>query len=131
MSINTSNDYPSNAEEDNFNIDLDLMDTEQVLVTNQTPQLNQKGANFILDLGATKHLITKKEYFISYKDSYRRIGWGTNALIDYIGIGNVKLVNKGNKIVLENCRYVPNFYYNLISISKLDQLGYKIIVKGG
>ena len=49
------------------------MDTEQVLVTNQTPQLNQKGANFVLDSGATKHLITKKEYFISYKDSYKRI----------------------------------------------------------
>ena len=120
VSINTSDTYPSNAEEDDFEIDLDLMDTEQVLVTNQTPQLNQKGANFVLHSGATKHLITKKEYFTSYKDSYGRIGWGTDASIDYIGIGNVELVNKGNKIVLENCRYVPNFYYNLISVSKLD-----------
>ena len=68
MSINTSDTYPSssNAEEDDFEIDLDLMDTEQVLVTNQTP--NRKGANFVLDSGATKHVITKKEYFISYKD---------------------------------------------------------------
>ena len=65
-------------------------------------------------------MITKKEYFISYKDSYRRIGWGTDALIDSIGIGNVELVNKGNKIVLKNCLYVPNFGYNLISVSKLD-----------
>ena len=42
-----------------------------------------------------------------------------------------ELVNKGNKIVLENCRYAPNFQHNLISVSKLDQLGYKIVVKGG
>jgi len=53
--------------------------------------------------------MTKKEYFISFKDSYGKIGWGTDILIDYIGIGNVELVNKGNKIVLENCRYAPNF----------------------
>ena len=54
VSINTSDTDPSsnNAEEDDFEIDLDLMDTDQVLmtnqvlVTNQTP--NQKGANFIL-----------------------------------------------------------------------------------
>jgi len=65
-------------------------------------------------------VITNREYFISYKDSYIRIGWGTDALIDSIGIGNVKLVNKGNKIVLENCLYVPDFQYNLISVSKLD-----------
>jgi len=64
--------------------------------------------------------MTKKEYFISFKDFYRKIGWGTDALINYIGIGNIKLVNKGNKIVLENCRYAPNFQYNLISVSKLD-----------
>ena len=71
-------------------------------------------------------MITKREYFISYKDSWGRIGWGINALI---GIGNVELVNKGNKIVLENCLYVPNFEYNLIFISKLDQLGYELRVK--
>ena len=39
------------------------------------------------------------------------------------------MVNKGNKIVLENCLYIPNFEYNLISISKLDQLGYELRVK--
>ena len=128
MSINTSNTDPSsnNAEEDDFEIDLNLMDTDQVLITNQNPQPNHIGANFVLDSGATKHVITKKEYFISYKDSQGRIGWGTNASIDSIGIGNIKLVNKGNKIVLENCLYVPSFRYNLISISKLDQLSYKL-----
>jgi len=131
MSINTSNIYPSNAEEDDFEINLDLIDTKQVLVTNYNPQLNQIGANFILDLGSTKHVITNREYFISYKDSQTRISWGTDTLINSIGIGNIELVNKGNKIILENCLYVPNFQYNLISVSKLDQLSYKIVVKGG
>ena len=83
----------------------------------------------MLDSGATRHIITKREYFISYKDSQRRISWGTNASINSIKIGNSKLVNKGNKIVLENCLYIPNFEYNLISISKLDQLGYELRVK--
>ena len=43
----------------------------------------------------------------------------------------MELVTKGNKIILENCLYIPNFGYNLISVSQLDQLGYKIIVGGG
>jgi len=34
MSINTSNNYPSNIEEDNFKINLNLIDTEEVLITN-------------------------------------------------------------------------------------------------
>ena len=38
-----------------------------------------------------------------------RIGWGTDVIIDSIGIGKVKLVSKGNKIVLENCLHIPNF----------------------
>ena len=136
VSINTSDTIsnPSNADND-FEIDLDLMDTDQVfftnevLIANQNPQPNHTGAKFVLDSGATKHVITRKEYFISYKDSCGRIGWGTDASIDSIGIGNVELVNKGNKIVLENCLHVPNFGYNLISVSKLDQLGYEIRVK--
>ena len=44
-------------------------------------------------------------------------------------LGNIELVNKSNKIILENCLYAPKFAYNLISISKLDQLGYKLRVK--
>ena len=53
----------------------------------------------------------------------------TNILINSIKIGNVKLVNKNSKIILENCLYIPNFEYNLISINKLDQLSYKLRVK--
>ena len=65
-------------------------------------------------------MVTKKEYFISYKNFCGKIGWGTSVSYNAIGIGNVELVNKGNKIVLENCLYVPDFEYNLISVNKLD-----------
>ena len=51
-----------------------------------------------------------------------RIGWGTDAIIDSIGIGNVELVSKGNKIVLENCLHVPNFQYNLIRQNQFSKL---------
>ena len=38
MSINTSDttSYPSNAEKDDFKIDLNIMDTKQVLITTPT-----------------------------------------------------------------------------------------------
>ena len=75
-------------------------------------------------------MITKKEFFITYKDFRAKLGWGTDASIDCIGIGNVELVNnKGNKLVLENCLYAPNFKYNLIAVNRLDKLGYEIRVK--
>ena len=83
----------------------------------------------MLDLGAIRHIIIKREYFISYKNSQKRISWGINISINSIKIGNVKLINKGNKIILENCLYIPNFKYNLIYISKLNQLSYKLRVK--
>ena len=53
-------------------------------------------------------MITKKEYFTSYKDFRGKIGWGTSTSCNTIGIGNVELVNKGNKFVLENCLHVPD-----------------------
>jgi len=128
VSINTSDTIsnPSNSQDD-FELDLDMMDTEQVLITNQNNP--KKEANFILDSGSTRHIITKKEYFVTYKDSYTKINWGNNTSIDSIGIGNVELVIKGNKIVLEDCLFVPSFGYNLISISKLDKLGFEIVFK--
>ena len=72
-------------------------------------------------------MITNKEFFITYKDFYIRLGWGTNTLIKYIRIRNIKLVNKkGNKLILENYLYILNFKYNLITISRLNKLSYKI-----
>ena len=100
MSINTSDtiSYPSNIEEDNFKIDLNIIDTKQVLITNKTPQLNQTRANFTLDSGSIKHVITNKEFFITYKDFHIRLGWGTDVLIEYIRIRNIKLVNNTRKL---------------------------------
>ena len=129
MSINTSDiiNYPSNTEEDNFKINLNIIDTKQVLIINKIPQLNQIRANFTLDLKNTKHMITNKEFFIIYKDFCVRLGWGTDVLIKYIRIKNIKLVNKkDNKLILENYLYTPNFKYNLITISRLNKLSYKI-----
>ena len=74
-------------------------------------------------------MITNKEFFITYKDFHTRLGQGTNTSIKYIRIKNIKLVNKeGNKLVLENCLYTPNFKYNFIAVSRLDKLGYEIRV---
>ena len=132
MFINTSNtiSYPSNTEEDDFKINLNIIDTEQVFITNKIPQLNQIRANFALDLRSIKHMITNKEFFIIYKDFHIRLGWGTNILIKYIRIKNIKLVNKeGNKLILKNYLYTLNFKYNLITVSRLDKLSYKIRIK--
>ena len=75
-------------------------------------------------------MITKKEFFITYKDFCVKLGWGTNVLVNYIRIGNVKLVNnKGNKLILKNCLYILNFKYNLITINRLNKLSYEIRVK--
>ena len=72
-------------------------------------------------------MITKKEFFIIYKDFRVKLDWGTDALVNYIRIRNIKLVNnKGNKLILKNYLYTPNFKYNLITISRLNKLSYKI-----
>ena len=75
-------------------------------------------------------MITNKEFFITYKDFYIKLGQGTNTSVNYIRIRNIKLVNnKDNKLILENYLYIPNFKYNLITINRLDKLSYKIRIK--
>jgi hypothetical protein len=59
------------------------INTSDITSITNNPQPNQIGANFILDSGSIKHVITNREYFISYKDFRTRISWGTNASIEH------------------------------------------------
>eukprot|EP00257_Ricinus_communis_P016867 XP_015575166.1 uncharacterized protein LOC107261307 [Ricinus communis] len=86
-------------------------------VASSTANLSETGA-WILDTGATNHMIGTKFFFKHLKPPHRPtpvfLPDGTIRYID--SIGNINLENK---ITLNDVLYIPSFKFNLISVHKL------------
>ena len=83
---------------------------------------------FILDSGATIHICCEKSYFREIKPCNSTVSWGKISRIKASGIGSVPIIfsDTGQKAILQNCLYVPEFQINLISVHKLLK-NYKVI----
>ena len=123
------------------NIDMDLeLNFDQVFTTTQFDITQAKstqgkfnpvtyimllnGINsekFILDTGATSHIICKREYFTSFNVCTKTVKWGNAKSININGIGDVQVIFKNNnkKHQLKDCLYMPELGVNLISQSKM------------
>ena len=123
----------------NLDIDIDL-DIDQVFNTTQdditkvnnieelttTPTYimllgSMKSENFILDTGATSHIVCKREYFSTFNVCTKTVSWGNAKSININGIGDINVIfkhtNKTHK--LKNCLYMPQMGINIISQSKM------------
>ena len=90
---------------------------------------------WIFDLGATSHMTrfdiltdtfdSKTNIRMANGSSTRAVARGTVSLVASIGEG------KNNKINLSKVLYSPELKANLLSLIKLDKLGYKCLVEGG
>lgn len=61
------------------------------------------------------------------KDTNLKIILGDNATYPVKGVGNVTLqLNQGNTIHLQEVLYVPNLKKNLVSISAMEDKGFKV-----
>ena len=91
--------------------------------------------SWVVDSGSTAHIARKYSSFTNNRTipkGTRHVYLGTNAKADILGIGNytIELPN-GGKLVLENALYAPNMRRNLISVSKLEVVGYKVLFGDG
>jgi hypothetical protein len=92
--------------------------TELVLLT--IPSNMRDSTNFILDSGASSHLIANKIWFSNLRNQNITINWGKAGSVIATGIGDV-LVRISNTIIrLKDCLYCPDLGVNLLSISKLS-----------
>eukprot|EP00253_Pinus_taeda_P028995 PITA_28995 len=85
--------------------------------------------NWIIDGGASRHFTGYKEALTNLieKETNLEIILGDNSTYLVKGVGNVTLqLNQGNTIHLQEVLYVPNLKKNLVSISEMEDKGYKV-----
>ncbi|PWA42899.1 Copia-like retrotransposon [Artemisia annua] len=87
------------------------------------------GANgWYLDSGATVHVCDSRDKFVDYhKVTGKQVVMANSDRADVCGFGTVKLKFTSGKVVtLQNVYHVPSIPKCLISVSKLDEHGFKI-----
>ena len=83
----------------------------------------------MIDRGASRHFTGYKEALSNLieKDTNMEIILGDNATYPVKGVGNVTLqLNQVNIIHLQEVLYVPDLKKNLVSISTMEDKGFKV-----
>ena len=89
---------------------------------------------WLIDSGASRHLTGYKEvlYNMVEKETNLEIVLGDDMKYPVKGVGNVSLkLNQGNTIHLQDVLYVPDLKKNLVSISAMEDKGYKVTFSDG
>eukprot|EP00253_Pinus_taeda_P016640 PITA_16640 len=85
--------------------------------------------NWLIDSGASRHFTGYKEALSNLieKETNLEIVLGHNSKYLVKGVGNVTLqLNQGNTIHLQEVLYLPDLKKNLVSISAMEDKGYKV-----
>ena len=89
---------------------------------------------WLIDSGASRHFTGYKEVLhnLIEKETNLEIVLGDNMKYPVKGVGNVSLkLNQGNMIHLQDVLYVPDLKKNLVSISAMEDKGYKVTFSDG
>ena len=87
--------------------------------------------SWVLDSGATFHMCPHKNWFATYKQTSGTVYLGDDNPLEVEGIGNIKLKMFDDIIRNIDCWHVPQMKRNLISLSTLDDQGYKFYLENG
>ena len=90
--------------------------------------------NWLIDSGASRHFTGYKEalYNLIEKETNLEIVLGDNSKYPMKVVGNVTLqLNQGNTIHLQDVLYVPDLKNNLVSISAMEDKGYRVAFSDG
>jgi hypothetical protein len=91
-------------------------------------------SGWILDSSCSYPLCINKYWFSTYEPVQNNglVRMGDNTPCEVIGIGSVKIrTHDGMTCTLTNVRHVPTMFRNLISLSTIDNMGYKYFTLGG
>lgn len=90
-------------------------------IMNTVEEIKNSNAEFILDSGATCHVVNDKDLFVTQEPAYKIIKGATGSTVAKM-TGNVKCGN----IILENAIYLPQAAHNVVSLKKLFEKGYEV-----
>jgi hypothetical protein len=91
-------------------------------------------SEWILHSACSYHVCINKDWFSTYEPVQNGglVRMGDNTPCEVIGIGSVKIkTHDGMTRTLIDVRHIPTMFRNLISLSTLDNLGYKYFASGG
>lgn len=81
------------------------------------------GAQFVIDSGASTHIVNNKQYFITYRQSSDMVRVGNGQLVQALGSGSIKVecIVDGETVtnIFSNALHVPSAPRNLISYGRL------------
>eukprot|EP00253_Pinus_taeda_P006195 PITA_06195 len=109
-------------------------DEDYLLAALSTTAPSDSLGNWLIDSGASRHFTGYKEalYNLVEKETNLEIVLGDNSKYPMKGVGNVTLqLNQGNTIHLQDVLYVPDLKKNLVSISAMEDKGYKVAFNNG
>jgi hypothetical protein len=110
----------------------DYSDNDDVLIT--FAGCASMNFEWILDSACSYHVCINKDLFSTYEPVQNGgLVWlGDNTPCEVIGIGSVKIrAHYGMTRMLTDVNHVPTMYRNLISLSTLDNKGYKYFASSG
>ena len=87
-------------------------------------------ALWYLDTGATNHMTGRPEFFTKLDDSITgSVKFGNNSWIQIKGRGEIEVNKKDGSILrLRNVLFVPKLEANMLSLGRLDEEGYRMII---
>ena len=90
-------------------------------------------ALWYLDTGATNHMTRRQEFFNKIDDSITgSLKFGNNSQIQIKGRGEIEVNQKdGSILCLGNILFVPKLEANILSLGRLDEEGYRMIMGEG
>ena len=86
-----------------------------------------------LDTGATNHMTGRREFFSNLDEStIRSVKFGDNSRIQIRGRGAIEVKQRDGSILrLCNVLFVPQLEANILSLGRLDEEGYQMIMGEG
>jgi hypothetical protein len=104
--------------------------TDQVLSISSNLQYQEE---WQLDSGASHHMCSHRNWFISYQSVDEGVVFMGNGIpCKIVGVGSIRIrMFDGIVRELTDVRYVPELKSNLISLGVLDSCGYKYTGQGG
>ena len=109
---------------------------EALIVEAGSPEINLVSNNneFIVDSGTTHHMVNNKNWIIDYhpfvKHQSVKLGGARTLNAQGSGTAYIPVQQQGERVILKlnDVLYVPRLRRNLVSVSKLTDDGYQVIV---
>ena len=87
---------------------------------------------WLLDSGASKHMMGKDELFAHIDDSFKtKIRIGDNSTLQVEGMGTMEVPTKEGMKKVNHVYFIPKLQHNLLSIRQIMENNYKLVFDDG